>query len=167
MTGWVKGYLLLGSNLGDRAGQITRAMTALHTPQVRILESSDMYQTAPWGVEDQPVFLNSVVAYSTSLSPLDLWNHCRNIEVAAGPRKQRHWGERHLDIDILYYGQRVLHHPSLSVPHPRIADRLFTLVPLVQIASEWLHPQYLLTQSALLQRCTDTLSVEKWQDHAA
>ncbi len=167
MIGWVKGYLLLGSNLGDRAGQITRALTLLQTPHVRVLETSDMYQTAPWGVVDQPVFLNCVAAFYTSLSPLDLWKHCQSIEASAGPRKQRHWGERYLDIDILYYGHRVLRHPSLTVPHPRIADRRFTLVPLAQIAPEWLHADCLLTQSQLLHQCIDTLPVEKWQDHAA
>ena len=167
MTGWVKGYLLLGSNLGDKAGQMRQAIASLSSTDLHIIALSSIYETAAWGVEDQPSFLNQVIAIETSLAPLALLHHCQQIEAAAGPRKTRYWGARYLDIDILYYGHRVITHPQLTVPHPYLAQRRFTLAPLAEIAPEWLHPQLHQTNAQLLHQCADTLPVEKWEAYAA
>ncbi|MBH8557974.1 2-amino-4-hydroxy-6-hydroxymethyldihydropteridine diphosphokinase [Hymenobacter negativus] len=158
----VLAYLLLGSNLGDRAALLAQARTRLAATAGAIVAESGIYETAAWGREDQPAFLNQALAVRTGLSAEELLAACLNTEQAAGRERHEHWGSRTLDVDILFYGPEIIATPALSVPHPRLAERRFALVPLAEIAGSLLHPQLNETVAALLARCPDPLPVRRW-----
>lgn len=160
-------YLLLGSNLGDRLANLATAQAALSTLLGAPMAVSSIYETAAWGVTDQPAFLNQVVAYTTTIAPATLLQHTQAIERVAGPPKTRHWGARHLDIDILLYGATTMATDQLTIPHPALPDRRFTLVPLVEIASTVVHPLIGLSMAALLAQTTDHLPVHKVAEYAS
>ena len=132
-------YLGLGSNLGDRAGNLRAAVKALG-PQVKVLKESALYETPPWGVEDQPGFLNMALQAETGLTPEALRDHVKRIEAEVGRTPTYHWGPRLIDIDILLYGDRVVDTPDLVIPHPQMHKRPFVLVPLASIAPDAASP---------------------------
>ena len=129
-------YIGLGSNLADPAAQVTRALTALgDLPQTRRLRASRLYRSAPWGLREQPAFVNAVAALETALAPRALLDAVLEIERRAGrERGAERWGPRVLDLDVLLYGAQQVSEPGLSVPHPHLAERAFVLVPLAEIA---------------------------------
>lgn len=128
-------WIGLGSNLDDPAGQVRAGLTALAgLPDSRPGPVSDLFRSAPVGVTDQPDFCNAVAGLDTDLEPLALLEALQAIEQAAGRRRTRRWGPRTLDLDILVYGDRRIDLPTLTVPHPRLAERAFVLVPLVSVA---------------------------------
>lgn len=130
-------YLSIGSNLGDRLGHLVRGVRALLAPgTVRLLAVSSVYETAPWGKEDQPAFYNAAVAVATALRPLELLALCHQAEAALGRERRERWGPRTLDVDICLYGDEVVAHPDLVVPHPRLGQRAFMLVPLLELAPD-------------------------------
>lgn len=131
-------YVALGANIGDPRSQVREAMDALDTsPGIRVGARSRLYVTPPWGVLDQPAFVNAAVCIETDLSPHDLLQRFMQLEQAAGRvRGGRRWGPRLLDLDLLVYGQQILDEPGLQLPHPRIAQRAFVLLPLAEIAPE-------------------------------
>jgi len=133
-------YLGLGSNLGERQSNLNAALAAL-PPAVRVLCSSSVYETEPWGYRDQPPFLNQVVEGDTGLAPLDLLAHLKQIEAALGRQPTFRYGPRLIDLDILLYGDQVVNLPGLTIPHPHLAERAFVLAPLAEIAPEVRHPQ--------------------------
>lgn len=133
-------YLSLGSNLGDRLANLRAAIAAL-PPGVSGLQASRVYETPPWGYEEQPAFLNQVVYGETELAPEELLSYVKAIERRMGRRKTRRYGPRIIDIDILLYANRVVNRRSLKIPHPHIAERAFVLVPLVELAPDLRHPQ--------------------------
>jgi 2-amino-4-hydroxy-6-hydroxymethyldihydropteridine diphosphokinase len=138
-TAWVA----LGSNLGDRAGRLGEGLAGLaRLLRPESLGASHLYETQPWGVEDQPPFLNAVVRFETALDPVALLDALKGIERAAGRPEAdpRRWGPRTLDLDLLDLGGAVLEADALTLPHPRIAERAFVLVPLCEIAPHWTHP---------------------------
>ena len=130
----------LGSNQGDRVTNLRAAIRRL-PPSVTVERVSALYETAPWGVTDQSVFLNAALLGETSLSPVELLYHVKQIEQYVGRRPGERWGPRILDIDILYYDDILLDTPDLQVPHPRIAERAFALCPLADLAPDLADPR--------------------------
>ena len=132
-------HIGLGSNLGDRAANLRQAESAL-SAAVTVRKRSTVHETAPQYVTDQPAFLNMVVAGDTSLSPEALLRRLKSIEESLGRKPSRRFGPRLIDLDILYYDDQVIERPDLVIPHPRIAERVFVLQPLLEIAPERRHP---------------------------
>ncbi|MCC6498837.1 MAG: 2-amino-4-hydroxy-6-hydroxymethyldihydropteridine diphosphokinase [Anaerolineales bacterium] len=132
-------YLALGSNIGNRAQNLKEAIAAL-PPQMEVKARSAVYETPPWGFEDQEKFLNQAVRVETYLKPEQLIKHLKRLEVALGRTETFQNGPRLIDIDILFYDDLVLYSPALTIPHPRLHERGFVLVPLMDIASDFVHP---------------------------
>ncbi len=132
-------YLGLGSNLGDREGNLILAMERL-SQEVTIKKISSIYETEPVGYEEQPLFLNAVVSAETALDPFELLELIKRIESDMGRESSFRNASRPIDIDILFYGDMVVTTGELTVPHHGIADRAFVLVPLAEIAGEFVHP---------------------------
>jgi 2-amino-4-hydroxy-6-hydroxymethyldihydropteridine diphosphokinase len=148
-------YLGLGSNLGDRAGNLRAAVTGLG-PEVTVLELSVVYETPPWGVEDQPGFLNMALKGETALTPDALRDHVKRVEAEVGRTPTYHWGPRLIDIDILLFGDSIVDTPNLVIPHPQMHKRPFVLVPLASIAPEAVHPLLGYSMRELLQHVDTT-----------
>jgi 2-amino-4-hydroxy-6-hydroxymethyldihydropteridine diphosphokinase len=150
-------YLLLGTNLGDREKNLQLAKEHLMAHQLVIKKESKVYETAAWGIEDQPGFLNQVIEVDTSKNPERILIIIQIIEESMGRIRNEKWAQRLIDIDILYYKDLVVDEPRLKVPHPEIANRRFTLMPLVEIAADQVHPVTGQTQSTMLNECADKL----------
>ncbi|MEO6968415.1 MAG: 2-amino-4-hydroxy-6-hydroxymethyldihydropteridine diphosphokinase [Rhodanobacteraceae bacterium] len=131
-------YIALGSNLGDPRAQVMRGFAALSAlPCSQMLARSRLYRSAPWGVAEQPEFVNAAAALDTALAPRELLDALLAIERAAGrTRDSTRWGPRTLDLDLLLYGDRVLHEQGLEIPHPRLHERAFVLLPMAEIAPD-------------------------------
>lgn len=155
-------YLLLGSNLGDRAANLSQAREALREVVGPVLQSSAIYRTQAWGKTDQPEFLNQVVEIDTDFGPEELLDALMAIERQMGRERSERWAPRPIDLDILYYGQEVIQTARLMLPHPGIPDRRFTLVPLAEIAPDFVHPEYRKTNQQLLKECYDLLVVKEF-----
>jgi len=154
-------FLLLGSNLGERL-QILKSAAGLIEERVgTIRAASSIYETAPWGVLDQPVFLNQVLEVQTELMPEEVLRIILEIEHELGRIRYERWGARVIDIDMLYFNDLVLDSARLTLPHPRLHERRFTLVPLTEIAPDFLHPLLQKTSRELLDNCTDPGAVIK------
>jgi 2-amino-4-hydroxy-6-hydroxymethyldihydropteridine diphosphokinase len=132
-------YLSLGTNLGNRLVNLSNAINAL-LPKVNPMICSSVYESEPWGYSDQPLFLNQVVKSSTDLEPLDLLTFLKDLEVRLGREETFRFGPRLIDMDILFYDDLVLETPTLTIPHPRIPERAFILIPLAEIAPDLIHP---------------------------
>lgn len=130
-------YLGLGSNLGARAHNMARALVCLALePQVELVRLSPVYETAPWGMEDQPAFLNMAAEVRTALAPIELLQRAKKIEQALGRKAGPRWGPRVVDIDLLVAPGTTLASEGLTLPHPHLADRQFVLVPLADIGPD-------------------------------
>ena len=130
-------YLALGGNVGDVRATFDRAITMLcESAEVRLVARSSDYRTPPWGITDQPAFVNAVIAVATSLEPHALLSRAQNCERALGRDRahERRWGPRRIDIDLLAYDDVQLHDARLTLPHPHLFERAFVLVPLAEIA---------------------------------
>ena len=132
-------YLALGSNLGDRFANLKQAIDSL-TPQLEVKAKSSVYETPPWGFEDQPKFLNQVVKAKTYLDPEPLLKHLKRLEVALGRQASFPNGPRLIDMDILFYDDLILNTSSLVIPHPRLQERGFVLLPLMELSPDLVHP---------------------------
>lgn len=149
----MRAYLSLGSNLGDRSGNIRCALEMLHsTPGIEVTKISGLYETAPVGELNQPVFLNLAAEIETVLEPLELLNACKGIENRLGRLPGPRWGPRTMDIDIVLYGHNRVAAETLEVPHPRFRERRFVLVPLAEIAPDAVDP---VTQKCVAQLAMD------------
>lgn len=156
-----KAYLLLGSNEGNRLQWLDSAIQILKENCGVIVSISSIYETAAWGLEDQPGFLNMAICIQTELSPTELLKEINNIETDLGRQRTIKWGQRTLDIDILFYNDHIIQKPNLTIPHPEIANRRFALAPLNDIAADLVHPVSQKTISQLLVETTDNLPVKK------
>ena len=143
MSAAVTAYLGLGSNLGCRRRNLAAALELLAaTPggAVRIAAVSPVYETAPWGLAEQPAFLNCAAAIATTLAPMELLRRGQAVEQELGRQPSVRYGPRLIDVDILLYGGAVVDEPELQVPHPRLHLRAFALLPLAALAADWPHP---------------------------
>jgi 2-amino-4-hydroxy-6-hydroxymethyldihydropteridine diphosphokinase len=154
-------YLSSGSNLGDRPLNLRNAAASL-LPEVQPLVQSSIYETEPWGYADQPVFLNQVIKASTNLQPLELLKFLKEVEVALGRKETFRFGPRLIDLDILFYDDLVMDTPRLTIPHPRISERAFVIIPLIEISPNLYHP--VLKKTILeLKADVDSSSIELFQ----
>ncbi len=133
-------YIGIGSNLGSREDNCERAIELIAENSIKILKRSSMIETEPWGVKDQPKFINMALEVETKKSPQDLFFILKDIEKAMGRTETEHWGPRIIDLDILFYDDLILKTPELEIPHPFIQERDFVLKPLCEIAPEKIHP---------------------------
>ena len=154
-------FLLLGSNLGDRLQILKSAEMLIEERIGKIQSASSIYETAPWGVLEQPAFLNQILIVSTGLSPEEVLRIVLEIEHELGRVRYERWGARVIDIDMLYYQDLALDSARLTLPHPRLHELRFTLVPLNEIASDFIHPVLHKTTSQLLTECSDMGTVVK------
>lgn len=160
-----KVYLGLGANLGDRQSNLLRAVELL-SQWVHIEELSSLYETEPVGYIEQPRFLNAVCQSRTILTPEELLATAKNIESALGRTPSFPNAPRPLDIDILFYGNRVINLPHLTIPHPHLEERAFVLVPLAEIAPDLVHPVNGRTVKEMVQRLGSLEGITKWNQEA-
>ena len=132
-------YIALGSNLGNRLLNLQNAIQAVESKAVLITTSS-IYVTPPWGVLDQPNFLNQIILVETELYPLELLRFLKKVEIESGRVETIRYGPRIIDLDILFYDDLILEMPILTIPHPQILNRAFVLFPLAEIAPDLPHP---------------------------
>ena len=156
-------YLSLGSNLGDRAANLARAISALPEAGVRVFRRSSLYETEPVDFLAQPWFLNCVVEAETSLTPRQLLHVLQGIERSLGSTKLVARGPRIIDIDILFYGASVIRTEEMDIPHPRMDKRRFVLAPLAELAPGLRHPVLGITIAELIAATQDSSTVRLWQ----
>jgi len=150
--------LLLGGNKGNREALLEKALELL-TESQELLLKSHIYETEAWGGVARGPFLNQIVQIGTSLSPIELLDLVQNIESKLGRQRAEPWGDRTMDIDIIFYGNQQISNERLKIPHPFISERRFVLVPMVEILPEFIHPVLQKSISALLQACEDRSEV--------
>ncbi len=152
-------YLLLGSNLGDSIQIIRNTLEKISKDLGTISVQSSFYETQPWGKTDQPNFINMAIALDSQLTPEQLFEKLKNMEVEAGRIPSEKWGPRALDIDILYAGDTIIESDNLIIPHKGIYERNFVLIPLMEIAGEFEDPVKKITIDDIYDQCNDTSEV--------
>ncbi len=152
-------YLLIGGNIGDRLSVMASAIEKMKQKGIELIRQSAIYETAAWGITDQPSFLNQVLEIATSLNPEELIRELLFIEKELGRIRAEKNGARTIDIDILYFGNKIIAKPGLSIPHDRISIRRFVLVPLAELIPAFIDPKTGKSIVEMLNDCPDTLEV--------
>lgn len=152
-------YLLLGTNLGERKLNLEKAIFEIGRKVGSVIKKSGVYETAAWGIMDQPNFLNQVLQIETQFSPQIVLKKILEIEKKMGRIREQKWGARLIDIDILYFGNEIVESENLKIPHPFIQERRFTLMPLVEISPDFIHPIFKENNKTILINCTDQCKV--------
>ena len=165
MSNKARAFIGAGANLGEPVRQIRQAQDALQkSPGIKFLGASSFYRTQPVGPVEQPPFINAVVALECSVSPRELLALLLEIEQNMGRVRKERWGPRVIDLDLLFYGEEIIKEQGLEVPHPRLHERRFVLVPLAEIASGFVHPVIKKSVSELLAGLPEgDFWVEKFQ----
>lgn len=153
-----KVYLLLGSNVGSRLENLQQAINLLQKSSIKVLEISSVYETAPWGKTDQDWYYNAVIAIDSGYAPYKLLEICLEVERKLGRIRHQKWGERIIDIDLIYFKNVIIDSESLTLPHPQISNRKFTLMPLIELGENRIHPIYKKDQKTLMEACDDPLT---------
>ena len=154
-------YLLIGGNLGNRQKNLEKAKELIVANAGQVGKTSSLYETEAWGMRDQPAFLNQVLFLFTKLDPRQLLSTILDIEHQMGRERTQKFGPRAIDIDILFYNDAIIDEPGLTIPHPQLHLRKFTLEPLYEIAPSFIHPVLNKSISDLLEDCPDPLAVKK------
>ena len=153
-------YLLTGSNIGDREQQLMKVAQLLNENTGEVTAQSSIYETEAWGLTDQPDFLNQALELITPLSPQQLIESILNIERKMGRVRSEKWTARLIDIDVIFYGSQIIKTETLTIPHPFMHERNFVLVPLMEIAADFIHPVFKLSVKELYERSEDKLEVK-------
>ena len=148
-----------GTNLGKREDNLLRANDLIEKKIGKITKYSSLYETEPWGLEDQPAFINQAIELITELSPEEVLAAANGIEEEMGRIREKKWERRLIDIDIIFYGDQIIKTERLQVPHKHIQDRNFVLIPLMEIIPNFVHPIFHETIEELYEKSTDTLEV--------
>jgi 2-amino-4-hydroxy-6-hydroxymethyldihydropteridine diphosphokinase len=158
-------FLLLGGNTGNIPETFSSAICEIETEIGKLISASPVYMSEPWGFHSKDLFLNQVLQIETTLFPEDILNKILFIERKLGRiRSGRKYSSRTIDIDILFLGDKIINTPDLTIPHPRLHLRKFTLVPLNDIAPGFMHPLLKKSVSQLLLECEDSLDVKSWHN---
>lgn len=156
-------FILLGSNMGNREELLNEAIVMIESRCGKVVLKSSLYESEPWGFETENLFLNQAIAIEPVLSPHDLLKELLTIEAELGrKRKENHIGyeSRPIDLDIIYYDDLINNDEDLILPHPRLHQRRFVLTPLCEIAPDFVHPVFKVSNKLLLERCEDCLGVK-------
>lgn len=154
-------FLLLGSNLGNRELFLQQAVQLIEQNIAPVTKASGIYETQSWGKTDEPDYLNQVVQLQTELPAQTVLERILNIEIMLGRKRDLKWGSRIIDIDILFYGDKIINEPGLIVPHPELHNRRFTLEPLEELAPDLIHPVLKRSVLKLKKELKDGLIVKK------
>jgi 2-amino-4-hydroxy-6-hydroxymethyldihydropteridine diphosphokinase len=154
-------YLLIGGNLGDRLANLNNAIQKIELHCGKIISSSAIYETAAWGFTEQPPFFNQALQVETALSATELMQQLLIIELSLGRERLLPLGPRTIDLDIIYFNNEIIQNDIVSIPHPRMEQRNFVLIPLNEIAPTYLHPVLNIPTSTLLKQCKDESHVYK------
>lgn len=162
-----KVYLLIGGNIGDRLENIQLATNQIQKQCGNIVQYSSLYETEAWGYTDQPLFLNQALLLETTLGATELMQQFLAIELNLGRKRHEPLGPRTIDIDIIYFNDEIISNDNLTIPHPRMAQRNFVLIPICEIAPDYIHPLFNLSNSNLLKECGDKSHVYKKHNNKA
>ncbi len=154
-------YLLLGSNLGDRGRFLQRAIAEVTEKIAKVEKVSSVFETAPWGKNDEPAYLNQAVFFKSLKTAKEILRITQEIELHLGRQREEKWGSRTIDIDILFYGDQIIEEPELIIPHLHFHNRRFAVEPMLEMAPDLVHPRLKKTVRVLSEELTDNLSVEK------
>lgn len=156
---YINVFLGLGSNVGDRVANVRTAYNHIHRLIGKVAKYSHLYETQPWGNEEQEPFINQVIMINTTMDPRELLEATTKIEREMGRVRKEKWGPRIIDIDILFYGKRIIRDKGLEIPHPEMHKRAFVLVPMLEIAPDLEHPVLKKPIDQLYMDCEDTSDV--------
>ncbi len=148
--------------MGDREAYMLQAINLLNAKAGVIEQKSLVYEADAWGHHEQDPFLNQVISINTNQNPADLLQSILNIELEMGRQRFDKWHQRIIDIDILFYDDKIINEKDLNIPHPHICERRFTLIPMAEIAPDFVHPECNKAMTELLAECSDPLGVKKY-----